>query len=161
MLITLKKNELVYDIEFMSYKVAKVHFLESHPQTAHEMAASRDDRDYIDRLLESAVANVKSELQWCVDERRHDATSNMISPDKREYDIVLNIDDSSRRMAESLCSAIHDYVVNYALYRFLLITAADYAPPFGALAESNLNQAYSLARNNMKYKFFSLWNANT
>ncbi len=161
MLITLKKNELVYDIEFMSYKVAKVHFLESNPQTAPEMAASSDDRDYIDRLLESAVANVKAQLQWCVEERRHDAATDMVSPDKREYDIVLNIDDSLSRMAEPLCSAIHDYVVHYALYRFLLVTATDYAPPFASLAESDINQAYNLARNNMKYKYFSLWNAST
>ena len=157
MLITLKKNELVYDIEFMTYKVAKIHFLDVAPQAATDVAVGDDDRDYVDRLLESAVANVKTELQWCVDERRHDVVTDMVSPDKHDYDIILNIDEKSRKAAESLCSAIHDYVVHYAVYRVMLLAAPGFAPSYAALAESDLNRAYSLARNNSKYKFYSLF----
>lgn len=160
LIITLKKNELVYDIEYMSWKVAKVHFLEDQPQTAPSVAVNQDDdRDFVDRLLESAVANVKSELQWCVDNRRHNVATDMVSPDRREYDIVLNIDDDRRKVADALSSAIHDYVVSYATCHFFLLTAPSFAPSLAALAESHINRAYSLARNNMKYKYHSLWNA--
>jgi len=160
MLISLKKNELVYDIEFMTYKVAKIHFLESAPQSAADVAVGVDDRDFVDRLLESAVANVKRELQWCVDDRLHDAVTDMVSPDKHEYDIILNLDFKGGNVAESLCSAIHDYVVHYAVYRFLLMSVPGIAPDFAALAETDLNRVYSLARTNQKYKYYSLWNAN-
>ncbi len=160
LLITLKKNELVYDIEYMSWKVAKVHFLDDQPLTAPSMAVNQDsDRDFVDRLLESAIANVKSELQWCIDSRRHNVATDMVSPDRREYDMVLNIDDDRRNVADALCSAIHDYVVCYATYRFFLLTAPSFAPSLAELAESHINRAYSLARNNMKYKYHCLWNA--
>ena len=140
MLISLKKNELVYDIEFMTYKVAKIHFMESAPQSAADVAVEEGDRDFVDRLLESAIANVKSELQWCVEDRCHDAVTDMVIPDKHEYDIILNLEHKGGNVAESLCSAIHDYVVHYAVYRFLLMSAHGFALDFAALAETYLNR---------------------
>ena len=161
-LITLKKNEIIYDIEYMSWKVAKVHFLEDQPQTAVSVAVNQnDDKDYVDRLLESAIANVKSELQWCVDSRRQNVATDMVNPDKQEYDIVLDIDDDRQKVADALCSALHDYVVCYATYHCLLLSAPSFAPSLAALAESHINRAYALARNNMKYKYHCLWNASS
>ena len=49
------------------------------------------------------------------------------------------------------------YVVHYAVYRVMLLAAPGFAPSYAALAESDLNRAYSLARNNSKYKFYSVF----
>ena len=155
LLITLKKNELLYDIEYMSYKVAKVHFLDTQPQSAAEVTVAEDDRDFVDRLLHSAFANVNDTLQWCVDSRPRTVATDKVCPDVKEYDLVLNIDDKRRTIADALCSAIHDYVVHHALYHYMLMTAPAFAPSFAALAESDINKAYSLARNNTGYKYYS------
>ena len=58
--ISLKKNELAYDIEFMTYKVAKVHFAETHPSAAQEVASAPSDHDFIDRLVVSGNENVRN-----------------------------------------------------------------------------------------------------
>ena len=160
LLITLKKNELIYDIEYMSWKIAKVHVLNEQPQAAPSVAVNQDDdRDFVDRLIESALANVKHELQWCIDSRHHCVANDEVNPDRSDYDLVLNIDDQRQKLSDALCSAIHDYVACYATYRCLLLSAPSFAPSMAALAESHINRAYSLARNNMNYKYFCLWNA--
>lgn len=155
-LINLKKNELLYDIEYTCYKVAKIHFLPNAPQSAADVAVAEDDRDYIDRLLHDALTSVEDTLQWCVEKRQRSVASDAISPERQEYDIELNINDQARRtMADALCSAIHNFVVHSVVYHFLLVSATDLAPSYAALAESDLNRAYNLCRNNSKYKFYS------
>ena len=47
--ITLQKNELCYDIDFITYKVAKVHFHPTQPDTAMEVATAPSDHDFVDR----------------------------------------------------------------------------------------------------------------
>ena len=140
--ISMKKNELAYDIVFMTYKVAKVHFAESQPIAAQEVAAAPSDQDFIDRLLLSGIENVRNELRWCAVRHRRVACDDKISGPILSYDIILRIDDNNHADLQVLSSLIHDYLVDYAVYRHLLITATSFAPPFAALAEAALNKIY-------------------
>ena len=140
--ISLKKNELAYDIEFMTYKVAKVHFSESQPSAAQDVAASPSDQDFIDRMLLSGIENVRNELSWCAVRHRRVASDDKISSPSLSYDIILRINDNNHTDLQVLASLIHDYLVNYAVYHHLLITATSFAPPFAALAEATLNKIY-------------------
>lgn len=140
--ISLKKNELAYDIEFMTYKVAKVHFAESQPIAAQEVAAAPSDHDFIDRLLLSGIENVRNELRWCAVRHRRVACDDKISGRSLSYDIILRIDNNNHADLQVLASLIHDYLVDYAVYHHLLVTATSFAPPFAALAEATLNRIY-------------------
>ena len=140
--ISLKKNELAYDIEFMTYKVATVHFAESQPIAAQEVAAAPSDHDFIDRLLLSGIENVRNELRWCAVRHRRVACDDKISGRSLSYDIILRIDNNNHADLQVLASLIHDYLVDYAVYHHLLVTATSFAPPFAALAEATLNRIY-------------------
>lgn len=140
--ISLKKNELSYDIEFMTYKVAKVHFAETQPSAAQEVAAAPSDQDFIDRLLLSGIENVRNELRWCAVRHRRVASDDKISGPILSYDIILRIEENNHTDLQVLASLIHDYLVNYAVYHHLLITATSFAPPFAALSEATLNKIY-------------------
>ncbi len=155
LLISLKKNELLYDIEYMSYKVAKVHFLDGQPQSVADVAVARDDHDFIDRLLHSAFANVKEKIQWCVDRRPHRVATDMLRPGRHDYDLVLDVNDKRREMADSICSAVHDYVVHHVLHRFLAMTAPEFSDMFADMAENDIERVYNLCRTNTKYRFYS------
>ena len=140
--ISLKKNELAYDIEFMTYKVAKVHFAETHPSAAQEVASAPSDQDFIDRLVVSGIENVRNELSWCAVRHRRVASDDKISGLVLSYDILLRIDENNHTDLQVVASLIHDYLVNHAVYHYLLITATSFAPPFAALAEATLNKIY-------------------
>ena len=180
--ITLKKNELCYDIDFITYKVAKVHFHPTQPDTAMEVATSPSDHDFVDRLLESAVEQVKERLRFCLDETPYNAVSDRILPDlctappdgnpapapllpppsagcgsRGAYDLVLRTDDSWKGSLKVLCSAVHNFVVHHVVYHYLQLTAPTFAPAFGEEAEETLDRIGNYMRINHPIKNHLLW----
>ena len=147
--ITLKKNELVYDVEYMLHKLSRTGG--ESESSIWEIGISDADHDYLDRLFTSAMSNVRNELSWCTAYGHHPFVSDGLQGSPGDYDIVLHIDDGWRGDMQALCSAIHDYVVHYAVYQQLLASAPLLAPSFAALAESDLNKAYSIARSNLDF----------
>ena len=145
--ISLKKNELVYDMEYILHKLSRV-CGDSDGQPSEAML-SDTDHDRLDRLFESALSNVKSELGWCVVHGYHPFVSDGLAGGPGDYDLVLRMDDGWRGDLQSLCSAVHDYFVHYAVYHHLLSTSPLLAPSYAALAESDLNKVYSIARGNV------------
>lgn len=145
--ISLKKNELVYDVEYALHKLSRVERdSEGRPSDA---LLSESDHDHLDRLFESALSNVKSELSWCVVHGHHPFVSDGLAGSPGDYDLVLRMDVGWRGDMQSLCSAVHDYFVHYAVYHHLLTVSPLLAPSYAALTESDLNKAYSIARGNL------------
>ncbi len=155
--ITLKRDELTYSIDYLTYKVAKVHFSESSPELAVEVASTSSDKDYVDELISSGIENVRNELRWCAERRSRVAGSDGVIPACKEYDIVLRLRDDSGVDAGMLARMIHDYLVHYVAYRYLLLTTAEMAGAFASLAESDLNKVYLHVREEGPERLPLLW----
>ena len=154
--ITLKENELTYDIDFMTYKVAKVHFSETAPSVAGEVSTTPSDKDYVTRLLISGIENVRNELSWCASYRHRVSATDAVCP-QHTYDLVFRLSDYNRADPRILGSLIHDYITYYAVYHYLLLTSISHATPFAALAESALNKIYLHVREEQPIQTYRLW----
>ena len=155
--ITLKKDALRYSIDYMTYKVAKVHFSDQTPELAAEVASTPSDQDYMDELTESGLENVRGELRWCVADKNRVAGDDCVCPARGEYDIVLRVRDDSGVDPQTLGRMIHDYVAFYVAYRYLLLTVPAVAASLAALADAELNKVYNHVREEMPATNPLLW----
>ena len=144
--VSLKREELTYSIDYLTYKVAKVHFSESSPKVAVEVASTPSDKDYVDELIASGIENVRNELRWCVEKRNRVAGTDIVCPACETYDIVLHLADDSRVDPQILGRMIHNYLVYYVAYRYLLLSAPGMAGSFASLSEAALNKVYMHVR---------------
>ncbi len=152
LIITLKRDELAYDIDFITYKVAKVHFMEEAPKVAGEVATDVSDKDFVDRLLTSGLENIKDELRWCCQWSRANSANDIVNGCRKDYDLVLSVRKDWRGSVEVLSSMSHDYLVNYAVFRLLLQVAPNLAPAYASLAESLLHRLYDYMRVNQRIR---------
>lgn len=155
--ITLNKESLTYSIDYMTYKVAKVHFSDQSPELAAEVSSTPSDKDYMDELTASGLENVRSELRWCVAGKNRVAGNDCVCPNVGEYDIVLRVGDGNGLDPQTLGRMIHDYVAYYVAYRYLLLTAPSVAASFAALAEAELNKVYMHVREEVPTRKPLLW----
>ena len=152
LIITLKRDELVYDIDFITYKVAKVHFRDGLSEVAGEVATSESDKDYVDRLLMSGMERMKDELRWCVVSERANAASDRLCGCRKDYDLVLNTGEDWRGEASVVASLAHDYVVSDVVGNLLRQVAPDMAPLYEEQAQSRLNRLYGYMRTNQRIR---------
>lgn len=144
--ITLKRSELTYSIDYVTYKVAKVHFSESSPEVASEVASTPSDKDYVDELIASGMENVRNELRWCVGGMNRVAGNDGVCGSHDSYDLVLCLPERNRVDPKILSRLVHDYLVYYVAYRYLLLSAPGIAPSFASLSEAELNKVYMHVR---------------
>lgn len=161
--ISLKRGELAFDIDMITYKIAKSHLTsrDSRDETAGslstEIACGESDRDYISRLIEEAMENIRSELAWCCQPGSGNTASDMSVPDDNDLELTISVHDDSKTGAQVLCTMIHDYVVSYCVYRHLLSTAPAFAASYATLAENAMSRIYNHVRNNEPTKRYCLW----
>lgn len=115
--ITLKKSELLYDIENTSYLVGNSRSTESNFEQVSNMQNSGEgeDRNFILRSLETAFAEIKRNLSRYIDETMN-ATDNTLMDATGDFVISLSVVDVFNEAAtESLKAASHEYIISSAL----------------------------------------------
>lgn len=155
--ITLNRNELTYGIDYLCYKVAKVHFSQTDAAVADEVSSTPSDKDYIDQLTAGAIENIRDELRWCLARRSHLAGSDKVDDGQADYDIVLRVRDDSGVEPATLGRLMHDYVVYRVAYQYLLLSAPAVAPSLASLAEAALNKVYLHTREERPTRPPRLW----
>lgn len=68
--MTVKRNEVLYDVNFISWKTAKCRITE--PEAQSEAQTDDESKEWFERQLATAVDHLKGKLRWCI--REHTGT---------------------------------------------------------------------------------------
>lgn len=64
--MTVKRNEVLYDVNFISWKTAKCRITE--PEAQSEAQTDDEGHEWFERQLTTAVDHLKGRLRWCINE---------------------------------------------------------------------------------------------
>jgi hypothetical protein len=154
--VTLHRNEIAYDVEVASWRIAKTHFAEDL-KSASEGKISDDVADWLDRQISSAVSEVKRKIAFAVTDKNTMSACNGIGDcddcdcscgddcDGRTV-LYLRFGEGWRGNLDVLVSDIHDYVVSTVLFQWLVMTAPAFANVYEAKADRHLDRIVSEAR---------------
>ena len=102
--VTLKKEELLYDIENTAYLVGE-----------SRSDGEEEDRNFILRSMGNAFSEVKRHLSRYINEEKQAANNTLIDEDG-DFSLVLNVVDRfNEANTESLKSAAHEYILSSSL----------------------------------------------
>ena len=143
--VKLLRSELVYDIDFISWKVAKCRVSENAEAQA-EAQTDGESTNWLNRQIETAVDNVKSELGIYVNEPCMRVQTDHVESEE-EWTIVLRMESGWRGNVKNLKTYIHGYVVNYVLAYWFEMTLPDEAGKYHVLSEQMLRKVVLMSRN--------------
>ena len=115
--ITLKKDEILYDIENTTYLVGNSRSTGDNFEQVSNMQNSGEgeDRSFVLRSIETAYAEVKRILSRYINEDMA-AANNELMLATGDFVLSLNVVDVFNESAtESLKSAAHEYIISSAL----------------------------------------------
>lgn len=115
--ITLKKNEILYDIENTTYLVGNSRSTGENFEQVSNMQNSGEgeDRNFVLRSIETAYAEVKRILSRYINEDMA-AANNALMLATGDFVLSLNVVDVFNESAtESLKGAAHEYIIASAL----------------------------------------------
>lgn len=140
--ITLHKSELVYDFQNKAFLTGRSRRTDENTEQASNMQASDDEEDKnqalrsIQTAYSSLLGEISEGLFGC-------AQTNTVTNELMEEDgnLTLCLQVPSNfilALKETVCSSIHDYIVNRALMEWFLITDKTDAAEYGELAKASL-----------------------
>lgn len=115
--ITLKKKELLYDVENTSYLVGSNRSTgDNFEQVSNiQNSGEGEDRNFVLRSIEKAFSEVKRNLSRYIDESQTES-DNTLMDETGELTISLNVIDLfNEASTESLKEAAHEYIVSSTL----------------------------------------------
>lgn len=138
-----KKDEVLYDIDFISWKLAKCRI--EQPEQQAEAQTDSESADYIIRQIETAVANAKGALHPMVVNDKgillDDETTEC-----NEWFIVFEFGKEFAGSTQKLCNLFHRYIVDFALAEWFKLVLPNEAANYYASAEDWLERFKSEAR---------------
>lgn len=140
--IILTRSELVYDIEFVTNRIAKLNAVDEEGKqkkiAASITAEGQENKDYLDRLITSAVKKLRSSTSWASGERGGKVVSDMIPPCMDDWTFVFHVPLDWRGEADVLCSLCHDYVKNKVISDWMMLVAPKSGEGYETMADENL-----------------------
>lgn len=115
--ITLKKDELLYDIENTSYLVGNSRSTgDNFEQVSNiQNSGEGEDRNFILRSIETAYNEVKQNLSRYIDEEK-DASNNALMDATGDFVISLSVVDMfNEASTDILKSSAHEFIISSAL----------------------------------------------
>lgn len=115
--ITLKKDEILYDVENTAYLVGNSRATgDNYEQVSNiQNSGEEGDRNFILRAIDTAFNEVKKNLSRYIDETKATDNNDLIDA---ENSFILNlkvVDMFNEASTESLKSSTHDYITSAAL----------------------------------------------
>lgn len=144
--VILTRDELVYDIEFVTNRIARVVGVDEEGDTTKSAsiitAEGKDNVDYIDRLIVSAVKELRGRTSWASGKRGGRVASDVIPKNVEDWTLVFILPVDWRGNGDVLCSRCHDYVKWSVISEWLKMVA----PSMAATYETNANDALDEVR---------------
>lgn len=140
--VVLTRGEIMYDVEFVTNRLARMLAVDAEGDTtkmAQLMTAEgKDNADYIDRLIMSAVKKLRHSTSWASGERGGHVVNDEIPPMVDDWTFVFHVPVNWRGEADVLCSLCHDYVKNRVIAEWLKMVAPKMADDYVEQADENL-----------------------
>lgn len=148
--VQLTRSELMYDIEFVTNRIARLTAVDKdgkQKKTAASITAEgEENKDYIDRLIVSAIRKLRSSTSWASGERGGNVVSDMIPECVSDWMFVFHVPLDWRGEADVLCSLCHDYVKNRVIGEWLKNTAPNMSGIYEVESDENLRDVKSELR---------------
>lgn len=119
--VKLRREEVLYDVDFISWKLAKCRVAESEEERA-ERQTDEESYDWIGRQIETAFDEVKSKIRAYVARIKSRVSSNSKDGNIDEWNLELIMEHGWRGEPKQLCTYMHNYVVSYVLAKWFGIT---------------------------------------
>jgi hypothetical protein len=155
-IITIHRHEIAYDVELVSWRIAKTHFAQSSDKDAYEAKISGEVAEWLDREISSAVSEVKRRISFAVRNDNEAKASNAVGAcceggqcevaDNEKTVINLQFDNGWRGRADVLASDIHDFIVAKALFNWLVMVAPSFASVYAEKADRHIARIVDEAR---------------
>lgn len=140
--VALMTGELFFDIEFATNRIARVVAADEEGNTTKIgstlSAQGKENEEYINRLIESAVKKLRSSTSWASGERGGRVVSDVLPEHVCDWTFVFHVPLDWRGEADVLCSLCHDYVKNRVVADWLKLVAPKMAESFDEQAEENM-----------------------
>ena len=140
--------EMEFDIKYGVIKRAKLSGVEAQADKKYKPAKNyqftQSDEDWMLRMIDRAVGNVRSKLKNVVQHASRFASDELL-PKMKDYDIVLHYDGDVQWLgsADDVMNNIHEYVVDYCISDFLEMDGmTQQAERMMSRAEQALENAY-------------------
>lgn len=140
--VLLTKSELIYDIEFVTNRIAKVNAVDAEGNASRLAgditAEGGENLDYLYRLIMSACKKLRSSTSWASGVRGRMVVSDMIPSDISDWTFVFHVPEHWRGEVDVLASLCHDYVKNRVASDWLKMVAPRMSDNFEFAAEEAL-----------------------
>lgn len=147
--ITLKKEEILYDVENTTYLIGNSRSTgDNFEQVSNiQNSGEGEDRNFILRSVENAFDEVKRNLSRYIDETKVDA-NNALMVETGDFVLSLNVVDMfNEASTDSLKSAAHGYIVSSALMDWFANVKPDEMVIYqNRKSEANISMLSSLYR---------------
>lgn len=147
--ITLKKEEILYDIENTTYLIGNSRSTgDNFEQVSNiQNSGEGEDRNFILRSVENAFDEVKRNLSRYIDETKV-AANNALMVETGDFVLSLNVVDMfNEASTDSLKSAAHGYIVSSALMDWFANVKPDEMVIYqNRKSEANISMLSSLYR---------------
>lgn len=140
--VALTRKELFYDIEFITNRIAKMTAVDEKRkltrQAADVTAEGDENKDYLDRLITTALAKIRTNTSWASGERGQKHVSDVIPDHVCNWTFVFHLDKDWRGEGETVCSLCHDYVVHKVATDWLKMVAPNLAGEYEVQADEDM-----------------------
>ncbi len=147
--ITLKKEEILYDVENTTYLIGNSRSTgDNFEQVSNiQNSGEGEDRNFILRSVENAFDEVKRNLSRYIDETKV-AANNELMVETGDFVLSLNVVDMfNEASTDSLKSAAHGYIVSSALMDWFANVKPDEMVIYqNRKSEANISMLSSLYR---------------
>lgn len=147
--ITLKKEEILYDVENTTYLIGNSRSTgDNFEQVSNiQNSGEGEDRNFILRSVENAFDEVKRNLSRYIDETKV-AANNALMVETGDFVLSLNVVDMfNEASTDSLKSAAHGYIVSSALMDWFANVKPDEMVIYqNRKSEANISMLSSLYR---------------
>ena len=139
--VTIMREEVLFDVAYSLWKRAQMLNIKGEDQRKYEI--TKDDMDWFDRQLQTAISHVKDKLQWAVTNNKARMVSDELDKPEHQYSIVLGFSDCFwNGSPNNLVTYVHDYAVNYILADWCGMSVPDLVAFHEKKARWNLNHAH-------------------
>ena len=140
--ITLYMSELIYDVQNKTYLTGRSRSTgKNHEEVAH-MQANDDDENanQIARSIGNAFANMKTQLSEFIQSAGTTANNQLISQTTNLSVELVMPSNFNQAVNDTVSTAMHQYLVNYAIGDWFTITNKNDAGDYVALAAANIEE---------------------
>lgn len=153
--VKLHREEVLYDVDFISWKLAKCRVAESEEERA-ERQTDEESYDWIGRQIETAFDEVKSKIRAYVTRIKSRVSSNSKDGNIDEWNLELIMEHGWRGEPKQLCTYMHNYVVAYVLAKWFGITlpseAANYVQEYNYWMDKIVSEARNTQVKNVIFR---------